>query len=118
MLESVKTVNGQARSQRAIDCVNPELLGARSTQSCEDVSKHIPQILRLEWERYLVMPPPQPLPGTPTARVAWWDARRAQFPALASVAAFFVRRPRSACHVERVFSLIDHIQTPDRHNFV
>ena len=30
------------------------------------------------------------------------------------IAAFFVRRPRSACHVERTFSLMGHIQTKDR----
>ena len=27
---------------------------------------------------------------------------------------FFVRRPRSACHVERAFSLLGHILTHDR----
>ena len=31
-----------------------------------------------------------------------------------SIAVFFVRRPRSACHVERTFSLMGHIQTKDR----
>ena len=30
------------------------------------------------------------------------------------LAVFFVRRPRSACHVERTFSLMGHIQTKDR----
>ena len=38
------------------------------------------------------------------------------FPALALIAAFFVRRPRSAAHVERVLSLMGQIQTPDRRN--
>lgn len=76
--------------------------------------KPIPQIPRLEWERYFVMPPPQPLPGTTSARVAWWDAKHADFSALALIAAFFVRHLRSAAHVERVFSLIGHIQRPDR----
>ena len=31
-----------------------------------------------------------------------------------TIAVFFVRRPRSACHVERTFSLMGHIQTKDR----
>ena len=30
------------------------------------------------------------------------------------LAVFFVRRPRSACHVERTVSLMGHIQTKDR----
>ena len=62
------------------------------------------------------MPPPQPLPGTTSARVAWRDAERALFPASASVAAVSVRRPRSACHVERVSSLMGRVQTADRRN--
>ena len=45
-----------------IECFNPELLGTKYMQSYEDTSKHIPQIPRLEWEHYIVMPPPQPLP--------------------------------------------------------
>jgi len=76
--------------------------------------QHIPQIPRAEWERYVVIPAPKPLPDTNSARVAWWNEKRAQFPTLASIAVFFIRRPRSAAHVERVFSLIGHIHTSDR----
>mmetsp|Transcript_95562 Transcript_95562/g.164813 ORF Transcript_95562/g.164813 Transcript_95562/m.164813 type:complete len:111 (+) Transcript_95562:565-897(+) len=79
-----------------------------------DMSKHIPQIPRAEWGRYVVIPAPTPLPDTNSARVAWWNEKRAQFPTLASIAVFFIRRPRSAAHVERFFSLIGHIQTSER----
>ena len=41
-------------------------------------------------------------------------AKKDDFPTLSSIAVFFVRRPRSACHVERTFSLMGHIQTQDR----
>ena len=41
-------------------------------------------------------------------------AKKDDFPTLSSIAVFFVRRPRSACHVERTFSLMGHIQTKDR----
>ena len=41
-------------------------------------------------------------------------AKKDNFPTLSSIAVFFVRRPRSACHVERTFSLMGHIQTKDR----
>ena len=35
------------------------------------------------------------------------------FPSWHLWGAFYVRRPRSSCHVERTFSLIDHILTAD-----
>ena len=41
-------------------------------------------------------------------------AKKDDFPTLSSIADFFVRRPCSACHVERTFSLMGHIQTKDR----
>ena len=41
-------------------------------------------------------------------------AKEDDSPTLSSIAVFFVRRPRSACHVERTFSLMGHIQTKDR----
>ena len=37
----------------------------------------------------------------------------ADFPVLSSIAVFFVRRPHSACHMERAFSLLGHILTHD-----
>ena len=54
--------------------------------------------------------------STTYARVAWWDATRAHFPPLVSVAALYVRRPRSACPLGRVFGLTSRIQPPDRRN--
>ena len=104
-----KTIKTQADTQRAIECFNPELLGTRSMQSHAQIPQHIPQTRRLEWERYIVMPSP----STTSGRVAWWESKRKYIPRLASIAAFLVRRPRSACHVERVFR---RILTPDRRN--
>ena len=112
----VQTIKGHADTQHAVECFNPKLLGTARMLSHAQLSKHVPQISRAEWEQYVVMPPPTPLPTTTSARVAWWAARSAALPALSSIAAFFVRRPRSACHVERTFSLLGHIQTPDRRN--
>ena len=85
-------------------------------ESQNEVSKEIPEIPRTEWERYIVLPAPSPLPETTSARVAWWEVKAADFPILSSIAVFFVRRPRSACHVERAFSLLGHILTHDRRN--
>ena len=90
-----KTMKGQANTQRAIECFHPDLLGTPSMLSYGDMSKHIPQIPRTEWERYVVIPTPKPPPDTKSARVAWWNEKRTQFPTLASIAVFFIRRPRS-----------------------
>ena len=67
-----------------------------------EMSKYIPEIPCTEWERYIVLPAPSPLPDTISARVAWWAVKAADFPISSSIAVFFfVRRPRPACHVER-----------------
>ena len=84
--------------------------------SHSEISKYIPEIPHTEWERYIVLPAPSPLPGTTSARVAWWEVKAPDFPTLSSIAVFFVRRPQSACHVERAFSLLGHILTHDRLN--
>ena len=85
--------------------------------SHSEVSKEILEIPRTEWERYIVLPTPSPLPRTTSARVAWWEVKAAEFcPSLSSIAVFFVRRPRSACHLERAFSLLGHILTHERLN--
>ena len=56
------------------------------------------------------------MPETTSARVAWWEVKAADFPVLSSIAVVFIQRPRSACHVERAFSLLGHILTHDRPN--
>ena len=111
-----KTIKSQAKTQKAIDCFNPDALQTPAMLSHSEVSKEIPEIPRTEWERYIVLPAPSPLPETTSARVAWWEVKAADFPILSSIAVFFVRRPRSACHVERAFSLLGHIVTHDRRN--
>ena len=88
-----KTVKGQAETQRAVECFHPDLLGKPSMLSHGDMSKHVPQIPRTEWERYVVMPAPTPPPKTNSARVAWWNEKRTQLPTLASMAVFFIRHP-------------------------
>ena len=42
------------------------------------------------------------------------EAKKDDFPTLSSITILFVRRPRSACPVERTFNLMGHIQTKDR----
>ena len=80
------------------------------------MSKEIPKIPPTEWERYIFLPAPSPLPETTSARVAWWEVKATEFPILSPIAVFFVRKPRSACHVERAFSLLGHILTHERLN--
>ena len=109
-----ETVTQQAGTQQAIN--NPENWGILALKGHTDLSKHIRQTRGEEWERYIVIPPPQLLRATTSPRVAWRDARRADLPALAEIAAFFARRTHCPCNVERLFSLIGHIQTSDRHN--
>ena len=77
-----ETIKGQADTQRAIECFHPDLLGTPSMLSYGDMSKHIPQIPRTEWERYVVILAPKPRLDTKSARVTWWN-ERAQFPTLA-----------------------------------
>ena len=81
-----------------------------------EIIKYVPGVPQAGYERYIVLPAPKPLTATTLGRAAWWELKKTDFPILSSVAAFFVRRPRSACHVERTFSLIGHILTPDRRN--
>ena len=78
----VHTIKGHADTQRAVECFNPELLGNARMLSHAQLSKHVPQISRAEWEQYVVMPPPTLLPTATSACVAWWVARSAALPAL------------------------------------
>ena len=105
---------GRGKTQAAIECFNPELLQTKEMMSYSELCKHIPNVPQSEWVRHIALPAPSPLPDSTAARVAWWDAKKDDFPMLSSIAFFFVRRPRSACHVERTFSLMGHIQTKDR----
>ena len=73
------------------------------------MSKYILEIPHSEWERYIVLLVPSPLPETTSTRVAWWEVKAADFPFLSSIAVFFVHRHRFACHVERAFTLLGHI---------
>ena len=84
-----KTIKSQAKTQKAIDCFNPDALQTPAMLSHSEVSKEIPQIPRTEWERYIVLPAPSPLPETISARVAWWEVKAAEFPVLSSIAVFF-----------------------------
>ena len=61
----------------------------------------------------IVWPVLSPLLETISARVAWWEVKAADFPVLSL---FFVRQPRSACHVERAFNLLGHILTHNCRN--
>ena len=109
-----KTIKGRGKTQAAVNCFNPELLQTKEMISYSELCKHIPNVPQSEWVRYIALPAPSPLPDSTAARVAWWHAKKDDFPVLSSIAVFFVRRPRSACHVERTFSLMGHIQTKDR----
>ena len=109
-----KTIKGRGKTQTAVNCFNPELLQTKEMMSYSELCKHIPNVPQSEWVRYIALPAPSPLPDSTAARVAWWHAKKDDFPVLSSIAVFFVRRPRSACHVERTFSLMGHIQTKDR----
>ena len=109
-----KTIKGRGKTQAAVNCFNPELLQTKEMMSYSELCKHIPNVPQSEWVRYIALPAPSPLPDSTAARVAWWHAKKDDFPVLSSIAVFFVRRPRSACHVERTFSLMGHIQTKDR----
>ena len=109
-----KTIKGRGKTQAAVNCFNPELLQTKEMMSYSELYKHIPNVPQSEWVRYIALPAPSPLPDSTAARVAWWHAKKDDFPVLSSIAVFFVRRPRSACHVERTFSLMGHIQTKDR----
>ena len=109
-----KTIKGRGKTQAAANCFNPELLQTKEMMSYSELCKHIPNVPQSEWVRYIALPAPSPLPDSTAARVAWWHAKKDDFPTLSSIAVFFVRRPRSACHVERTFSLMGHIQTKDR----
>ena len=84
-----KTIKSQAKTQKAIDCFNPDALQTPAMLSHSEVSKEIPEIPRTEWERYIVLPAPSPLPETTSARVAWWEVKAADFPILSSIAVFF-----------------------------
>ena len=77
---------------------------------------HLCYVPRLEWEQHVVLPAPRPLPSTTSACAAWWESKLSDFPELAPLAVFFSRRPRSACHVERTFSLLGRILTKGRLN--
>ena len=105
---------GRGKTQAAVNCFNPELLQTKEMMSYSELFKHIPNVPQSEWVRYIALPAPSPLPDSTAARVAWWHAKKDDFPTLSSIAVFFVRRPRSACHVERTFSLMGHIQTKER----
>jgi hypothetical protein len=118
-----KTIKNQAKTQKAIECFNPEALQTPVILSHSEMSRFIPEILRTEWERYIVLPAPSPLPETISARVAWWEVKAADFPILLltflfcyELLFFFFRCPRPACHVERAFSLLGHILTHARLN--
>ena len=108
------TIKGRGKTQAAINCFNPEVLQTKEMMSYSELCRHILNVPQSEWVRYIALPAPSPLPDSTVARVAWWDAKKDDFPTLSSIAVFFVRRPRSACHVERTFSLMGHIQTKDR----
>jgi len=113
--EQVKHVQPQhAAACRSTHFLEFMCLSALSACSCSELCKHIPNVPQSEWVRYIALPAPSPLPDSTAARVAWWHAKKDDFPVLSSIAVFFVRRPRSACHVERTFSLMGHIQTKDR----
>ena len=70
-----KTIKSQAKAQKAIDCFNPDALQTPAMLSHSEVSQEIPEIPRTEWERYIVLPAPSPLPETTSARVAWWEVK-------------------------------------------
>ena len=68
---------------------------------------------KCEWVRYIALRAQGHIPDCTAARVERWHAKWEAFPLLSSIHIFFVRRPRSACLVERAFGLTGHIQTKD-----
>ena len=108
------TIKGHAHTQRVLDCFNPELLQTSKMVAYPVLSKAVPGVPKAEWEKYVALNAPQPKPSTTSERSAWWRHRSVDFPTLSSIALFFVRRPRSACYAERVFSLIGHILSKNR----
>jgi len=105
MLEKIaslqlKTIKDHKYTEDALKCFGPELLQTRAMLNYTDMSRKVPGLPRGEWEKYVVMAAPQPRPCTNTARRAWWEDKKEMFPALATIAVFFIRRPRSACQEE------------------
>ena len=76
------------------------------------MGKYISEICGTEWERYIVLLTPSPLPETTSARVTQWEVKLLIF--LFCHQLLFVRRLWSACHVEMAFALLGHILTHDR----
>ena len=73
-VEPLHAKAASAATQRAVEYFHPELLGKPSMLSHGDMSKHVPQIPRTEWERYVVMPAPTPPPGLRLALQSSWRA--------------------------------------------
>ena len=108
-----KTIKNQAKTQKAIECFNPEASQTPVMLSHSEMSLCSPKIPRTEWGQYIVLPAPSLLPETISARVTWWEAKAADFPILSSIAGFCCPLPSSACHVKGAFSLMGHILTND-----
>lgn len=80
------------------------------------IKRLVPLVDEQEWEKYITLPRQLPPPSTTAGRVHWWKQRLAEFPRLAPVAIAYLLSPRSAAQAERTFSLLGHIQTPQRLN--
>ena len=104
-----KTIKGRGKTKAVVHCFYPDLLHTKEMMSYSELCKHIPNVPQSQWVRYIALPTQSPLPDFTAARVAWWHAKKDDFPTLSSILVFFVQRPHSACHIERRFFLTDHI---------